>query len=137
MRRHRIRRRGPAALVVALDHRTPQALRCRIAAARLRVADEAGALLVNDDAGAVAIAEAAWRILAQTGGLVDRGDIARRHGLSRQRTYDMTGNQSFPAPVGEIGGRPVWLTLHVDRYRAQARPGRPRRENPKDPPQHA
>lgn len=122
--------------VVALDHRTPQALRRRIAA-RLRVADEAGALLVNDDAGAVAIAEAAWRILAQTGGLVDRGDIARRHGLSRQRTYDMTGNQSFPAPVGEIGGRPVWLTLHVDRYRAQARPGRPRRENPKDPPQHA
>ena len=82
---------------------------------------------MNDDAGDTEIAEAAWRILEQTGGLVDRGDIARRHGLSRQRTYELTNNRSFPKPVGEVGGRPVWLTLHVDRYRAQARIGRPRR----------
>jgi len=84
-------------------------------------------LLVTDDASDSEIAEAAWRILKQTGGLVDRSDIARRHHLSRQRTYEITNNHSFPEPVGEIGGRPVWLTLHVDRYRAQAHPGRPRR----------
>ena len=80
---------------------------------------------MNDDADDIEIAEAAWRILDQTGGLVDRGDIARRHHLSRQRTYELTNNQSFPKPVGEIGGRPVWLTLHVDRYRAHRGPEGP------------
>ncbi|MDQ3849585.1 MAG: hypothetical protein M3296_03085 [Actinomycetota bacterium] len=83
-------------------------------------------VLVNDDADTIEIAEAAWRILKQAGGLVDRGDIARRHNLTRQRTFELTNNKSFPRPVGEIGGRPVWLALHVDRYRAQAQPGRPR-----------
>lgn len=133
MRRHRIRRRGPAAPIVALKHSTPPALR-RIAAARFRVADDPGSLLVNDDARDIEIAEAAWRILKQAGGLVDRSDIAQRHHLSRQRTYELTNNQSFPRPVGEIGGRPVWLTLHVDRYRSRAQPGRPRRARRDDPP---
>ena len=59
---------------------------------------------------------------------MDRSDIARRHHLSRRRAYELTKNLSFPKPVGEIGGKPVWLTLHVDRYRAQARPGRPRHD---------
>ena len=95
---------------------------------RFRARDDAGIVLVNDDAGDIEIAEAAWRILKQTGGLVDRSDIARRHHLTRQRAYEMTNNHSFPASVGEIGGRPVWLTLHVDRYRARARPGRPRHD---------
>jgi hypothetical protein len=132
MRRHRIRRRGPAAPTVVLKHGTPIALRRRIGAARFRVADGAGTLLVNDDARDIEIAEAAWRILKQAGGLVDRSDIARRHRLSRQRTYELTNNQSFPDPVGEIGGRPVWLTLHVDRYRSRAQPGRPRRTDRDD-----
>lgn len=86
---------------------------------------------MNDDAGDIAIAEAAWRILKQTGGLLDRSAIALRYGLSRQRTYELTNNKSFPAPVDVIAGRPIWLTLHVDRYRARAQPGRPR--NPPDP----
>lgn len=133
MRRQRTRRRRPAALTVALDHSTPPALRRRLAGARFWVEDDMATLLVNDNARDIEIAEAAWRILKRTGGLVDRREIARRHNLTRQRTYELTNNQSFPKPVGEVGGRPVWLTLHVDRYRARAQPGRPRRE-PDDPP---
>ncbi len=128
MRRQRTRRREPTAVTVVLDRDTPPPLRRRLARARFSARDRGGVVLVSDDAGDIEIAEAAWRILKQTGGLVDRGDIARRHQLSRQRTYELTNNASFPEPVGEVGGRPVWLTLHVDRYRARARPGRPRRD---------
>lgn len=135
MRRHRTRRRGPAAPTVAVQRSTSPALRRRLAGARFRAFDDSPTILVNDDAVDVEIAEAAWRILSQTGGLLDRGDIARRYRLSRQRTYELTHNKSFPAPVGEIGGRPVWLTLHVDRYREQARLGRPRGKTRKDPPE--
>jgi hypothetical protein len=134
MRRHRIRRPAPAALTVALHHGIPHALRRQLAGVRFRVVDDDAALLVSDDAGDVEIAEAAWRILAQTGGLLDRSDIASRYGLTRQRVFELTHNKSFPAAVGEIGGRPVWLTLHVDRYRAQAQPGRPRGTTRKDQP---
>jgi predicted DNA-binding transcriptional regulator AlpA len=112
-------------------------LRRRIAAARFRVGDDAGTLLVNDDARDIEIADAAWRILRCTGGLVDRSAIAQRHSLSRQRTYELTNNLSFPKPVGEIGGRPVWLTLQVDRYRAQAQRGRPRSHPTDDAPSSA
>ena len=88
---------------------------------------------MNDEhADETEIAEAAWRILKQAGGLVDRSDIARRHGLTRQRAFEITNNKSFPQPVGQIGGRPVWLAVHVDRYRAQARPGRPRTSSDTD-----
>ena len=136
MRRHRTRRRGPAAPTVAVQHSTPPAVRRRLLGARFRVVDvERGTLLVNDDSADIEIAEAAWRILAQTGGLLDRGDIARRYGLSRQRTYELTHNKSFPAAVGKVGDRPVWLTLHVDRYREQAQTGRPRGRARKDPPE--
>ena len=128
MRRHRTRRQNPAAPSLRVEHSTPPALRRRIAGIRFRVGDPDGIVLVNDTADHIEIAEAAWRILKQTGGLLDRSAIGRRYGLSRQRTYELTNNKSFPAPVDEIGGRPVWLTLHVDRYRAQARPGRPRTE---------
>ncbi len=127
MRRHRTRRRPSAALTLRVDHRTSPALRRRIAGSRFTATTNA-TLLVNDDASELEIAEAAWRILKQTGGLVDRPGIAARFGLSRQRTYEMTNNKSFPAPVGELGDRPVWLTVHVDRYRAQAKPGRPRHD---------
>lgn len=134
MHRHRTSRQEPVvSTTVALEHSTPPTLRRLIADARFRLAGDTGALLVNDGAGELEIAEAAWRILSQTGGLLDRGAIARRHGLSRQRTYEMTNNQSFPAPVGEIGGRPVWLTLHVDHYRERARSGRPTSSPVEDP----
>lgn len=137
MRRHRTRRRGPAAPTVVLARSTPPVLRRRVAGARFRVGDDAGTLLVNDSARDIEIAEAAWRILSQTGGLLDRSAIARRHSLSRQRTYELTNNLSFPKAVGEIGGRPVWLTLHVDRYRAQAQRGRPRSHPTDDAPPRA
>ena len=128
MRRHRTRRRKPATLTVVLDHNTPPPLRRRLARARFKIRDAGAIVLVNDNAGEIEIAEAAWRILKQTGGLVDRSDIARRHQLTRQRAYELTNNISFPSPVGEVGGRPVWLTLHVDRYRARSWPGRPRHD---------
>lgn len=128
MHRHRTRRQAPAALTVVLAHNTPPPLRRRLGSTRFSARDDVGSVLVNDNASDIEIAEAAWRILKQTGGLVDRSDIARRHHLSRQRAYELTNNVSFPKPVGEVGGRPVWLTLHVDRYRARARPGRPRHD---------
>jgi hypothetical protein len=109
MRRHRTRRREPATITVVLDHNTAPLLRRRLARARFRIRDAGGIVLVNDNAGDIEIAEAASRILKQTGGPVDRSDIARRHQLTRQRAYELTNNNSFPAPVGEVGGRPVWL----------------------------
>jgi len=124
MRRHRTRRPPSAVLSLRVDHSTPLATRRRITASRYQA--PTAALLVNDDASELEIAEAAWRILTQTGGLVDRPAIQKRYGLTRQRTYELTTNKSFPKPAGTIGDRPVWLTVHVDRYRAQSKPGRPR-----------
>jgi predicted DNA-binding transcriptional regulator AlpA len=126
MRRHRTRRSRSAACRVSVDLSTAPALRRRLVGARFRPGGDRGTLLVSQDAADIEIAEAAWRILKQTGGLLDRSAIAQRYGLSRQRTYELTNNKSFPAPVDLIAGRPVWLTLHVDRYRANAQPGRPR-----------
>jgi hypothetical protein len=126
MRRHRNRRPRSAVSRLSVDFSTSPALRRRLAGARFRLGDDSGTLLVSDGAGDVEIAEAAWRILKHTGGLLDRSAIAQRYGLTRQRTYELTTNKSFPEPVDVIAGRPVWLTLHVDRYRARAQPGRPR-----------
>jgi len=131
MRRHPTPPANPGNTHAAVDHTISAALHRHLRATRFRVGDQHDSLLMNDDDAEIEIAEAACRILRQTGGLVDRSDIARRHGLSRQRTYKMTNNHNFPRPVAEIGGRPVWLTLHVDRYRSQAQPGRPR-QRPSD-----
>lgn len=128
----------PAGPSLVVDLGTDRALRQRIINRRYRIADPHGTILVNDDAAEIEIAEAAWRILQQTGGLIDRPAIAARFGLSRQRTYQMTNNKSFPAPVGELGpGRPIWLTLHVERYRAHAQPGRPRGASRRDTPRRS
>jgi hypothetical protein len=81
---------------------------------------------VNERPDDVEIAEAAWRILASTGGLMDRSDIRRRFGHRRQRTFELTNQRYFPDPVGSIGERPVWLAAHVERYHASPpRSGRP------------
>ncbi len=96
----------------------------------LRVLDGPGTavLLVSGADDSAEIARAAWDILVASGGLVDRSDIRRRWDMSRARVYELSGQRHFPAPVGEIGGRPVWLSVEVDRYRAQPPPtGRPRR----------
>ena len=123
MRRHRTRR-SPSVVDLSI---TP-ATRRRLAHAHFRVDDNA-TLLMREDADETEIAEAAWRILAQTGGLLDRPAIQKRYGLSRQRTYGLSTNKSFPRPVGTIGDRPVWLAVHVDHYRAHSKPGR-RPRNP-------
>lgn len=126
MHRDRTRRRPPAAPTLTVVRDTPPALRRLITSARYRISDDGGILLVNDDGADLEIAQAAWRILQQTGGIQDRSDIAQRHGLTRQRTFELTKNKSFPKSVGVVGGRPVWIALEVDRYRANARTGRPR-----------
>lgn len=73
------------------------------------------------------IAQAAWRILNASGGLVDRSEIARRYRLSKTRVHGLTQQRHFPEPVGTIGRTPVWLAAEVQRYRSQPPPvGRPR-----------
>jgi predicted DNA-binding transcriptional regulator AlpA len=73
------------------------------------------------------IAHAAWSILAATGGLVDRAEIARRYGLSRGRVHQLTRQRHFPRPVqGEGTSHPMWLAIDVEQYRSQPPPvGRP------------
>lgn len=76
------------------------------------------------------IAHAAWRIVAATGGLVDRAEIARRYDLSRGRVHQLTGQKHFPRPVHGAGTtHPLWLAVDVEVYRAQPPPvGRPPKE---------
>jgi hypothetical protein len=75
------------------------------------------------------IAHAAWSILAATGGLLDRAEIARRYGLSRGRVHTLTQQKHFPCPVqGAEASHPLWLAIDVERYRSQPPPvGRPRK----------
>lgn len=96
---------------------------------RLRVVDAPMAtILVSTHDDTAEIARAAWQILAASGGLVDRSDIRRRWNMNRSRVHELTGQRFFPDPVGEIGGRPVWLAVDVDAYRAHPPPpGRPPR----------
>jgi predicted DNA-binding transcriptional regulator AlpA len=135
MRRHRIPcRRASARSLVALERWPPLALGRALHTGRLRVVGAGAGVLVTGSDDQLEVAQAAWRILAASGGLLDRGDIARRYGLSRSRTFDMTGQRHFPAAVGEIGGRPVWLAAAVDRYRSLPPPvGRPRKHGPERP----
>jgi predicted DNA-binding transcriptional regulator AlpA len=131
MRRNRSRRLpAPAGSLVALDRWHPLALGRAIQDGRVRVVGAGAAVLVTSADDELEIAQAAWRILAASGGLIDRGDIARRFGLSRGRVYNLTTQRHFPAPVGKIGGRPVWLAAAVERYRSQPPPvGRPRKDD--------
>jgi hypothetical protein len=77
------------------------------------------------------IAHAAWHIVAATGGLVDRAEIARRYSLTRGRVHQLTHQRHFPAPVHGAGtSRPLWLAVDVEAYRAQPPPvGRPPKES--------
>jgi predicted DNA-binding transcriptional regulator AlpA len=73
------------------------------------------------------IAHAAWSILAATGGLIDRAEIARRYGLSRGRVHQLTRQRHFPRPVqGADTNHPLWLAIDIEHYRSQPPPvGRP------------
>ena len=104
----------------------------RYALARRRlVAIRAGSVLVTSSDDEQQIAHAAWSILAATGGLVDRAEIARRYGLTRGRVHKLTSQRHFPRPVlGEGTRHPQWLAIDVERYRAQPPPvGRPRKRS--------
>lgn len=84
-------------------------------------------MLVTDSDDQQKIAHAAWSILAATGGLLDRAEIAERYGLTRGRVHQLTRQRHFPRPVkGEGTSRPQWLAIDVDVYRSQPpRVGRP------------
>jgi predicted DNA-binding transcriptional regulator AlpA len=96
-------------------------------ARRRLVAIGAGSVLVTASDDQQQIAHAAWSILAATGGVLNRAQIAERYGLSRGRVHKLTGQRHFPRPVQGEGTRdPLWLAIDVDRYRSQPAPvGRP------------
>ena len=98
-----------------------------VARGRLVATAAAGGVLVTASDDQQKIAHAAWSILAATGGLVDRAEIARRYRLSRGRVQQLTGQKHFPRPVqGEGTRHPLWLAIDVERYRSQPPPvGRP------------
>ena len=113
-----LRRRHPATVCVAL-------------ACGHRVVIGTGGTRVTDGDDQQEIAHAAWRIVAATGGLVDRAEIARRYNLSRGRVHQLTGQKHFPRPVHGAGtSHPLWLAVDVEAYRAQPPPvGRPPKES--------
>lgn len=61
------------------------------------------------------------RMLAQHGGLVNQGDMSRMWGVSRTRVTQMADTPSFPAPVGWVGGKRVWLMEDVQQWRRGVR----------------
>jgi predicted DNA-binding transcriptional regulator AlpA len=129
MHRHRTHWRGRAPSLTssrALRRWPPAAVRYAVARGRL-VATAAGSVLVTASDDQRQIAHAAWSILAATGGLIDRTEIARRYGLSRGRVHQLTRQRHFPRPVqGEATSHPLWLAIDVEYYRSQPPPvGRP------------
>ena len=110
----------------ALRRWSPAAVRYAVARGRLaRIGADSVLVTASDDQQK--IAHAAWSILAATGGLVDRAEIARRYGLSRGRVHQLTRQRHFPRPVqGEGTSHPMWLAIDVEQYRSQPPPvGRP------------
>ena len=47
----------------------------------------------------------------------------RLGGVSRQRVYQITSRDGFPAPVADLAQGKVWLTADVEAWVAQHRPG--------------
>lgn len=84
---------------------------------------------VSDEAKAVARAHRAWDRVAAEGGIVSRGEIAQRLGVTVQAVQHMSARESFPAPVAKVGRLDLWLWPDVVAYRAvRQAPGRPTNE---------
>ena len=134
--RNRWRHRAPSRTSSrALRRWSPVAVRYAVARGRLaRIG--AGSVLVTASDDQQKIAHAAWSILAATGGLVDRAEIARRYGLSRGRVHQLTRQRHFPRPVqGEGTSHPMWLAIDVEQYRSEPPPvGRPPKRSNGDSP---
>jgi predicted DNA-binding transcriptional regulator AlpA len=129
MHRHRTHRRATAPSLTssrALRRWHPAPVRYALARGRLATIG-AGSVLVTASDDQRQIAHAAWSILAATGGLIDRTEIARRYGLSRGRVHQLTRQRHFPRPVqGADTNHPLWLAIDVEHYRSQPPPvGRP------------
>ncbi|MBB2948972.1 putative DNA-binding transcriptional regulator AlpA [Actinoplanes lutulentus] len=51
----------------------------------------------------------------------------RLHGISRQRVYQLTSGDDFPAPVAALAQGKLWLASEVEAWiAARPRPPRPR-----------
>lgn len=55
--------------------------------------------------------------IALAGGLVNQGDLTRLWNLSRPRVSEICGHPTFPEPVAQVGGRPVWAGAEVQSWR--------------------
>src|SRR4051812_25338799 len=93
----------------ALRRWHPAPVRLALARGRLaRIATASVLVTTSDDQRK--IAHAAWSIVAATGGVMDRAQIAERYGLSRGRVHQLTNQRHFPRPVqGEGTSHPLWL----------------------------
>lgn len=56
-------------------------------------------------------------IIQRAGGLVSASDLSRTWGISKTRVAVLVGRESFPEPVGSVGGRPVWLASEARQWR--------------------
>jgi hypothetical protein len=68
-----------------------------------------------------ASASRAARALDAAGGLVHRGEIAKRlpPGLTLQRVRTITEGEDFPAPYVVLGGWPIWIEADVAQWAQQ------------------
>lgn len=65
--------------------------------------------------------------IEQAGGLCSASDLGRRWNMSRARAHELVGYDGFPAPVGFVGGNPVWLFDEADEWRERRRAEHDRR----------
>lgn len=64
----------------------------------------------------VKVARDAWELLQSHGGLVTRVDVARIWKVTQSAVTLRIKNKAFPKPVGNIGGRDVFLWEEVRLY---------------------
>ncbi|MFY9586750.1 MAG: hypothetical protein WAT66_04765 [Actinomycetota bacterium] len=60
--------------------------------------------------------------------LVGLSDVARKHGFSRQRAFELSQLPGFPHPIATVGAGRVWRYVDVESFLAKPRAaGRPRK----------
>lgn len=60
--------------------------------------------------------------IRRAGGLANAADLARAWGLSRARVSALIRRDGFPAPVGTVGGNPVWALSECQQWRQAHHP---------------
>lgn len=59
----------------------------------------------------------ARKAIQNAGGLASAADLSRKWGVSKARITVLTAKPSFPRPVADVGGRPVWLVKEAQQWR--------------------